>query len=258
VKHNQLICFIAGITLAICSCKKVNNSSPQTEGQIFLTKFIGFNLFYSSVSPVVTMNYYYDSLDRLQSMVTYLSSPPGGALITYPDSLIYYYYAADTLPFKAVHYNRGSFAPSENYTYDGQTRIIRRDYIRPGYQSIQEDYVYLPNQIIISNSASAIIDTLLYDGTNITKDGRRFNIQVSGVQNPFNLVPINRHIPYNLAWINRGERYLSKNAPLQVIDNFYPQTQLYQYDSLINGFPGKATTTVNSLPDSRLYFYYRQ
>jgi hypothetical protein len=170
---------------------------------------------------------------------------------------MYYYHAADTLPFKAIHYNHGTLTPAEYYTYDDQARIIKWSYIT-GFSAFEYDYTYFPDQIIVTNSATASIDTLAYDGNNITQDGGWFNIQLSGLQNPFNLVSINRHIPYHVPFPGMGERSLNKNAPLQVTDNAYGYTINYQYDSIINGLPCRATSTVNSSPNSRQYFYYRQ
>jgi hypothetical protein len=203
------------------------------------------------------MDYYYDSLDRLQAIVTNLNPPPGGAVIEYPDSLIYYYNAADTLPFRAIHYNRGTLTPVEYYTFDDQARIIKWKYVT-GFSAFEDDYTYFPNQIIVTHSTATPNDTLAYDGNNITEDGKRFSIEVSGVHNPFDLVTINRHILYGAPFPGTGERSLNKNAPLRVTDNSYANNIDYQYDNITNGFPGTATTTFNSLPNSRQYFYYRQ
>jgi hypothetical protein len=257
MKTNQLAGWVAGIVFFTCSCQKGTNSGTPAEGQIFLTKYVNFQEAFGTPYVSEMFNYHYDNLDRLQSMVTYLASPPPGTLFIYPDSLIYYYNNADTLPYKALHYNNGTFTPAEYYTYDNQQRIIKQQYVRPIPPNIDVAYAYFQNKIIITNNVSANSDTLIYDGNNIIQDRNRFNIQFSGLQNPFYLVSINRHIPFHLFNQGLGELSLNKDATLQVIDNIYSNTLRYQYDSIVNGLPQKAITTINALPACREYFYYR-
>lgn len=257
MKTNQLAGWVAGIVLLTCSCKKGTTSVAPAEDQILLTKYVNYQAAFSIPSPAEIIDYNYDNLDRLQSVVTFLASPPPGTLFMYPDSLIYYYNNADTLPYKAIHYNNAAFTPAEYYTYDNQQRIIKQQYVRPGFPNIDVAYAYFQNKIVITNNVSANSDTLIYDGNNIIQDGNRFNMQFTAVQNPFNLVSINRHIPYHLFIQGLGERSLNKDATLQIIDNSYGNTMHYQYDSILNGLPGKAVTTINAQPASREYFYYR-
>jgi hypothetical protein len=279
MKLHKLICLFCGIAFLICSCTKENNPNTVRGQQIYLAKVVSFKDYNTSAFPNTSENYYYDSLGRLQSVVSDINPPPPGSGIVFPDSLIYYYHAtADTLPFKAVHYSGGAFTPAEYFTYDDQTRIIK-SLFNPSVASgeFEDDYTYFSNQIIITHLANPSVlppinpsyDTMAYDGNNITQDIQSANdpnwstyrflydIRFTNIQNPFNLVIINRHKPYSLL-TNFGELLLNKNVPLQVIfNNNYEATMGYQYDSIINGLPGKALVTYNSAPDSKIYFYYK-
>jgi hypothetical protein len=268
MKSNQLIYLFAATLIIACSCNKANNSGHIADQQVFLTKYVVFSGD-TSVIPYSTDYYYYDTLHRLQADVSYKYSydPRGGAEPLPPDSLVYYYSNADSLPFKAVHYINGALTDqAEFYTYDNQARIIHRAW-KTGVSESDFYYSYLANRITITTPYSSY-DTLLYDGNNITQDINEansnfpqqrdtFNIQSSGLQNPLYLLNVNRHIFYPSINESNGNFFLNKNAPLQVSNNAYDITVNYQYYNIVNGLPGESTSTYNSLPGFRQYFYYK-
>jgi hypothetical protein len=227
MKRNQLICLFAVISLGVISCKKESNSTHETNQQVYLSKVVFIDPDTSTI-PSLPQYYHYDNYDRLQSVVTTRLgfTPSGSVYYLEPDSLIYYYNAADTLPFKAVHYNNGTFLPAEYFTYDNQARVIHRGWTDAGYAELF--YTYLPNQITVSGPPMGNIYTLAYDGNNITqnisvtinspwpKTPDTLNTLFTGLQNPFNLVNINRHVPDIPAYSNNQELVFSKNAPLQI------------------------------------------
>ncbi|GHN02525.1 hypothetical protein WSM22_40140 [Cytophagales bacterium WSM2-2] len=255
--RTQIGAIVIGVIIfAMCSCQKDTITNSISGNRIYLAKYVAFETPNESAIPDVTKEYHYDNLGRLQSVVTDLLHPPPQAVISYPDSLIYYYSQVDTLPYKAIHYNQGRLSPIEDYTYDKHARLTQKRYRAVSdEEGFYEFYSYSKNQIIITNSSDGNIDTLTYDGSNITQDGRWFNIQISGLKNPFYQVNVNRHIPYNPSVL--GERSLNENAPLQVTA-YGSYIMRYQYDSIVNGLPGKATTTINSATFVTMYFYYKQ
>ena len=246
MKLKQLIPLTFLITVVVCSCKKENNSNPVPVKRNLLTKVVDYAGNDTTVAPVYTENYYYDTLNRLLSISTF---QPGVAIIMMSthDSTVYNYNGTDTLPFRSTTYDPMFGISTNSFVYDNSGRIISEN------GSI--NYTYSSNQIVIIGDDN---DTLTYDEHNITQDitdddptdpsARGVQaIQFSTLRNPYSLVNINRHIPYIIYFGYYGF-LLNENALSQVNG-----TVTFQYDYIEDGLPGKATISGTG----KEYYYYK-
>lgn len=228
-------------------------SAGHFRAPVYLTKYKGYGFNGESIE----IRYYYDSLNRLESEVTNVFPPPPGGDIHYPDSLVYYYYSGDSLPYKAAH--NGGYDPVEYYIYDNQKRISRFVYSSAEGLPIPVDYTYPGNEIVITDTFG-LVRHLVYDGNNVTYDNWAgspgFTMEHNNLNDPFSLVSINRHIPYGEGWITRGETYLNKNAVSQTTSPDYQV--VYQYNGIVNNLPryAKLRTVSGSYSYNMWQFFY--
>jgi hypothetical protein len=236
--------------ILICSCKKENDPNPDpivAAKRNYLTKVVDYSGSDTTIAPVYTENYYYDTLNRLISIATY---QPGVAIIMMSthDSTVYSYNGTDTLPFQSTTYDPMFGTSIDNFVYDNIGRIIS--------EAGSITYSYSSNQIVIIGDDN---DTLTYDGHNVTQDitdddptvpaarGVQ-DIQFSTLRNPYNLVNINRHIPY-IIYFGYDGFLLNENA-ISEVDG----TITFQYDYVVDGLPGKAII----LGVGKEYYFYKE
>jgi hypothetical protein len=257
-----------GATFTVAQGFDLNiTSATLPAAPIYLTKYIGRLDNDSAYYGYIQKDYYYDSLKRLQSVVTNIYQFPGGLGeprpdFGYPDSLIYYYNPGDSLPYKAAHFNGGYYDPSEYYTYDNQTRISRVVYSRAEGVPLRYDYTY-PGNEIVSTDTFGLSYHLGYDGRNVTYgtwiDATvGFVTQQNNLLDPFSFVPVNRHIPYGEGFVTPAESYFNKNAVAESTGIYYHV--VYEYDGIINSVPARAklTKTENGqVSHWQQYYYYK-
>jgi hypothetical protein len=246
-------------------------SAPLPSAPVYLTKYIGYSSNGGSYR-FTEKNFYYDSLNRLQTVIGNAFQFPAGIGApgefdaAFPDTLSYSYLAGDSLPYKVVHNSTSnSYHWAKHYYYDTQSRISKTVNASDTTYSIKYSYSDSTHEIFISDPYDTL-HHLLYDGKNVLHDdlgsgsADGVTMEYTDLTNPFSLVPINRHIPYTPYWINPEspeEIHFNKNAIFQTTTYYH---RSYQYEGIINGIP--ASAKLNEIIDGHStntlqYFYYK-